>query len=280
MSKDPSNKPLRDIEVDCLLEAIHQRYGYDFRHYARASLKRRIDNCLIVSGLKHVSELIPKVLHDQAFFNEYLNFMSVTVTEMFRTPEMFKQLRKQVIPKLRTYSRINVWHAGCATGEEVYSMAILLHEEGLLERTQIYATDYNNQSLEKARAGIYPAEKMQQYTQNYLRAGGKGSFSDYYWANYNSAKMDKLLSQRITFAHHNLMCDQVFAEMHLVLCRNVLIYFDQTLQDRVLGVLGESLIRRGFLVLGDKESLKFSAQENAFDAFDEKLRIYRKRSPV
>jgi len=270
-------KDLKDIEIDCLLEAIYQCYGYDFKNYARASLTRRIEGCMAEAQVEHISALIPKILHDRNFFNKYLNYMSVTVTEMFRDPDMFKGIREQVIPKLKTYPRINIWHAGCATGEEVYSMAILLEEEGLLAKTQIYATDYNNKSLEIAKAGIYSAKNMQQYTKNYIRSGGKASFSDYYWANYDSVKMSSKLQENITFAHHNLICDQVFAEMNLVLCRNVLIYFDKTLQSRVLGVLADSIVSRGFLVLGDQETLRFSSVEKEFEVYSEEVKIFRKR---
>jgi len=270
------NKSLLDIEVDCLLVAITERYGYDFRNYARASLKRRVQNFLVLSDCNHVSELIPKVLHDKAYFSEFLSNMSVTVTEMFRDPIIFKSIRKDIIPKLKTYSRINIWHAGCATGEEVYSMAILLEEEGLLDRARIYATDFNAKSLATAKEGIYPAESIQLYTKNYLKAGGKTSFSDYYQANYESAKMKDFLRNKITFASHNLISDQVFAEMNLILCRNVLIYFDKELQDRVLELFSDSLVPRGFLVLGDKEAIKFSVVKDNFEAVNERQKTYRK----
>jgi len=274
------NKSLLDIEVDCLLAAITERYGYDFRNYARASLKRRIQNFLVVSGCKYVSELIPKVLHDKAYFSEFLSNMSVTVTEMFRDPFIFKSIREDILPKLKTYSRINIWHAGCATGEEVYSMAILLEEEGLLDRARIYATDFNAKSLATAKEGIYPAENIQLYTKNYLKAGGKSSFSDYYQANYESAKMKDFLRNKITFASHNLISDQVFAEMNLILCRNVLIYFDKVLQNRVLELFSDSLVPRGFLVLGDKEAIKFSVVKDCFEAVNERQKIYRKMPHV
>ncbi len=274
------SRSLIDIEIDCLLSAITERYGYDFRNYARASLKRRIQNCVVISDCKQISDLIPKVLHDKKYFSEFLNNMSVTVTEMFRDPLIFKSIRENIVPKLKTYSRINIWHAGCATGEEVYSMAILLQEEGLLDRTQIYATDFNAKSLATAKAGIYPAENIQLYTKNYIKAGGKQSFSDYYWANYESAKMNDSLRDKITFVNHNLMGDEVFAEMHLVLCRNVLIYFDKVLQDRALNLFSDSLTTRGFLVLGDKETIKFSSINDDFDAVDLQLRMYRKKHNV
>lgn len=270
-------KQLEAFEIDCLLGAILLRYGYDFRNYAQASLKRRIHNRLALSNMEHVSEMIPRILYDENYFSEFLCDMSITVTEMFRNPEVFKFIREQVVDKLRTYSRINIWNVGCATGEEAYSMAIILAEEGLLNNTQIYATDYDNQSLAVAKTGIYPANVMQQYTQNYLKAGGRHSFSDYYQARYESAKMKKSLREKITFANHNLMQDGSFAEMHLILCRNVLIYFNQTLQNSVLSLLRDSLVHHGYLVLGDKETLDFSSVANDFEAVDKKRRIYRKK---
>lgn len=268
---------LQNIELNCLLEAIDQHYGYDFKTYAQASLMRRVKNFMTLKGYRNVSELIPNILHDRNFFGAFLNGMSVPVTEMFRNPEMFRSLRKNVLPALKKYSRINIWHAGCATGEEAYSMAILLHEEGILERSQIYATDFNLQSLEIAKAGIYRANEMQKNTGNYLKSGGKSSFSDYYQSNYNSAKMQSALRKSITFANHNLMSDGVFAEMHLVMCRNVLIYFDKTLQDRVLKLFRDSLAQNAFLVLGDKETLRFSSVVDDFDAVDDAQRIFTRR---
>lgn len=271
------DKQLEAFEIDCLLDAILLRYGYDFRNYARASLKRRIYNRLALSNLEHVSEMIPKILYDENYFSAFLGDMSISVTEMFRNPKVFRFIREQIVAKLHTYSRINIWLVGCATGEEAYSMAIMLEEEGLLNNAHIYATDYDNQALEIAKVGIYPVNVMQQYTENYLKAGGRKSFSDYYHARYESVKMKNCLREKITFAHHNLMCDTSFAEMHLILCRNVLIYFNQTLQDRVLSLLRDSLIHRGYLVLGDKETLSFSSVENDFETVDSKSRIYRKK---
>lgn len=272
--------PSQVFEVDQLLEAIFFRYGYDFRNYARASLERRIRHRLELSGLTYVSELIPKVLHEPEFFDLFLKDMSITVTEMFRDPTVFKRLREDVFPYLRTFPRVNVWHAGCATGEEVYSMAILLKEEGLLEKTRIYATDYNNHSLEVAKKGIYPTEKMKQFSDNYHASGAKGSFADYVKVKYGAAKVDEALKKQITFANHNLMKDQSFAQMHLILCRNVMIYFDKTLQDAVLSLFAESLVHRCFLVLGSKETLEFSQVAGIFEKSFEKERIYRKKNVV
>lgn len=265
-----------EFEVNQLLEAINFRYGYDFRDYSRASLERRILNRVQLSDLGSVSDMVPKILHDADFFDLFLRDMSVTVTEMFREPLVFKKVRQKVFTQLKTYARVNIWHAGCATGEEVYSMDIMLKEEGLLERTRIYATDYNNHSLEIARKGIYPAEKIKLFTQNYQGSGGKASFADYYLAKFNSAKMAESLKEHITFANHNLMKDQSFAEMHLIVCRNVLIYFNPRLQDRVLSLFKESLIPRGFLLLGDKETLEFSQVKSSFEVFASKERIFRR----
>ncbi|MDN3682910.1 protein-glutamate O-methyltransferase CheR [Vibrio tapetis subsp. quintayensis] len=275
-SSTPSEDEVVDLELALLLEAILFRYGYDFRHYAQASLTRRVRNCVQKAGLSRISELIPKVLYDVDCFELFLREMSVTVTEMFRDPEVFEVLRDKIISQLKTYSRINIWHAGCATGEEVYSLAILLKEEGLLSRCQIYATDFNNESLSIAEQGIYHADKMAQYTKNYLSSGGKASFSDYYQAKHGYAIMHEDLKQNITFAHHNLIKDQCFAQMHLIVCRNVLIYFDRSLQDSVLGLFNQSLLYRGYLLLGNKESLEFNAQKDNFTAIAKAQCLFQK----
>jgi chemotaxis protein methyltransferase CheR len=271
-----SKEDLVDFEVSLLLEAVLFCYDYDFRHYSRASLTRRVYNCLEKSNIDSVAEMIPKIIHDIDFFELFLKEMSITVTEMFRDPLVFKTLRSQVVTRLKTYSRINIWHAGCATGEEVYSLAIMLQEEGLLSRCQIYATDFNNHSLAIAEQGIYTAEKIAGYTRNYISAGGKASFADYYQAKHGNAKMKNELKQHITFAHHNLIKDQCFAQMHLIICRNVLIYFDRKLQDQVLSLFKQSLLHRGYLVLGDKESLEFSKQKDNFITIAKNQRIYQK----
>jgi chemotaxis protein methyltransferase CheR len=265
-----------ELEVDLFLQAILKRWGYDFRSYARASLNRRVAHRLSITGLKRVSEMIPLVLHDQSFFESFLNDMSITVTDMFRDPHVFNNIREMVIPKLRTYSRINIWHAGCATGAEAYSMAILLKEEGLLDRCQIYATDYNNKSLSSANKGIFPIDRVKAYTSNYIKAGGKSSFADYYRTGYDSACMVKALRDRIIFANHNLINDGVFAEMNLVMCRNVLIYFDRSLQNRSLQLFTESLAARGFLVLGTQESLSYSNCNQEYEALAPRDKIYRR----
>lgn len=260
-----------------MLDAIYQQYGYDFRHYARASLLRRVNKCLEREQKKYISELISCIIHDVYFFDRFLQDMSITVTSMFRDPTVFKELKDNVIPKLTTYPAINIWHAGCAAGEEVYSVAILLAEAGLLTRTRIYATDYNNHSLDIAAKGSYSLEHLQLYSDNYHLAGENKSLDNYYQKSAQKITFLPELKEKITFAHHNLMKDGVFAEMHLVLCRNVLIYFDQTLQNRVLHVLSDSLTHRGFLVLGDMETIEFSAIAEEFEAHCGKKRIYRKK---
>ena len=275
-SHTASKDDIKDFEIKQLIEAILFRYGYDFSHYAQASLCRRIENCLKKAELSSISELIPKVIHKVEYFELFLREMSVTVTEMFRDPLVFKVLRDKVFTQLKTYSRVNIWHAGCATGEEAYSIAIMLKEEGLLPRCQIYATDFNNHSLDIAEQGIYKAEKIPLFTQNYLLAGGKASFADYYKAKHSHAIMHDDLKQHITFAHHNLIKDKCFAQMHLIICRNVLIYFDRALQDSVLGLFHQSLLHRGYLLLGDKESLEFSNQNDNFTAIALEQRIYQK----
>ncbi len=272
-----NKQEIQDFSIDQLLEAISFRYGYDFRNYSRASLERRILNRIAVSELGSVSDMIPKIMHDPLFFELFLKDLSITVTEMFRDPYVFKKLREQVCGHLKTYPRINIWHAGCSTGEEVYSTAIIMEEEGLLQRVQIYATDFNNHSLAIASDGIYPADKVPQFTKNYQASGGTASFADYYQAKYGSAKMKESLKEKITFANHNLVSDECFAEMHLIVCRNVLIYFNNQLQDRVLNLFVNSLVPRGFILLGNKETVDFTSVTSALDVFSGKERIYRKR---
>lgn len=271
---------LEQIEIQLLLEAVCLRYGYDFSGYAQDTLRRRIAQMLPKDNLRSVSEMIKKVLHEPEYFEKLVYEISITVTEMFRDPSVYMVLRKKVIPILKTYPFINIWHAGCATGQEVYSMAILLKEEGLYDRARIYATDINDAALSAAREGIYPVEQIPMYTQNYQRAGGTGSFADYYHAKYDNAKIDKSLKKNITFANHNLVTDKVFAEMHLILCRNVFIYFKQDLQNHVLKLFKDSLCRGGVLCLGSSESLRFSDVEADFDTFEEDEKIYQKKTSV
>ncbi len=268
---------VEEIEVGLLLEAIFRRYGYDFRNYAKASIKRRIKQFVSKSDCNTVSELIPKLLYDESFFGSLAYDFSITVTEMFRDPTFYKALREKVIPFLKTYPFIKIWHAGCATGEEAYSLAILLKEEGFYDRATIFATDFNDFALRTAEEGIYPIEQIKQYTSNYQKAGGNRSFSEYYHAQYESAIMDNSLKKNITFANHNLVTDSVFGEMHLVLCRNVLIYFDRTLQGRVLKLFSDSLVYDGFLCLGGKESLRFSDVCEKFKEIDKKGKVFQKK---
>ncbi|WP_426447962.1 CheR family methyltransferase [Paenibacillus sp. S-38] len=272
-------KEAEKIEIDLLLEAIYRRYGYDFRGYARSSLIRRLHHIRQKAGAPHMADLIPRVLRDETFLRRFLLDMSVTVTEMFRDPEFFYELRTKVIPVLKTYPFVKIWHAGCATGEEVYSMAILLQEEGFYDRVQIYGTDMNAESLVTAQEGIYPQENIRKFTANYLKSGGRASFSDYYHAKYGMAKMNESLKKNIVFTQHNLVTDEAFGQMHLILCRNVLIYFDRNLQDKVLGLFGRSLGHRGFLCLGSKESLDFADNGDQFEALVPKWRIFRKQLP-
>jgi chemotaxis protein methyltransferase CheR len=267
-----------DIEIRLLVEAIFLRYGQDFRDYAPASLKRRVLQAQQRMGAASISALQESVLHDPDSFNRLLQYLTVPVSEMFRDPAYFLALRRQVVPVLRTYPSLKVWVAGCSTGEEPYSMAILLREEGLLDRTILYATDINHASLAKARQGIFALDAMQTFTRNYQRAGGLRSFSDYYTAAYGGALFDKALRDSITFADHSLATDAVFSETHLVSCRNVLIYFNRQLQDRALGLFHDSLAHRGFLGLGSKETLDFSGYAERFDAVSRPDRIYRKRA--
>jgi chemotaxis protein methyltransferase CheR len=271
---------IEKIEVDLLLDAIYRCHGYDFRNYARASLKRRLNNMVRYAEVNHISELLGKVLRDKVFFDRFLQEMSISVTEMFRDPAYYRALRTKVIKILKTYPFVKIWHAGCSTGEEVYSMAILLHEEKFLGKTQIYATDYNPHSLEIAREGVYLYKDMDQYNQNYIDAGGKLSLEDYYYGKYKSVKIHDFLKENITFAHHNLVTDSSFGEMHLIICRNVLIYFDKKLQARVYNLFSESLVHEGFLCLGTKESLSFSESLPFFESYSSKEKIYRKKSSV
>ena len=265
-----------EIELKLLVEAIFLRYGHDFRDYSPASLKRRVLHAQEQMDQPTLSAMQERILHDPLAFAQLLTFMTVPVSEMFRDPPYFAGLRRHVVPVLRTYPSIKVWVAGCSTGEEAYSLAILLHEEGHLERSILYATDINHASLDRARQGIYPLESMQLFTQNYQKAGGTGSFSDYYTAAYNGALFDKRLRDAITFADHSLSTDSVFAETHLVPFRNVLIYFNRQLPDRALGLFHDSLTHRGFLGLGSKESLDFSAYARRFDNVAKPERIFRK----
>jgi chemotaxis protein methyltransferase CheR len=265
-----------EIEVQLLLEAIFLKYSYDFRDYSGASVRRRVLHALGQFGLPTISALQEKVLYDPAMFMQLLQCLTIPVSEMFRDPAYFRALRQHVVPLLRTYPSLKIWIAGCSTGEEVFSIAILLREEGLLERTIIYATDINPQSMDKARKGVFSLDSMRVYTANYQKAGGTRSFADYYTAGYGAALFDKSLLDSVTFADHSLATDSVFSETQFISCRNVLIYFTRKLQDRTFGLFHESLSHRGFLGLGSKETLDFSAYAAKFRPLTKADRIYRK----
>jgi chemotaxis protein methyltransferase CheR len=267
-----------DIELPLLLEAVYRKYHYDFRGYAAASLKRRLTQAMERFGCQRLSQLQDRLLHEAALFPALLDFLTVQVSEMFRDPAYFRALREKVVPLLRTYPSLKIWVAGCSTGEEVYSMAILLQEEGLLERSLIYATDINAGALERAQSGIYDAARIGGFTENHRKSGARSSLSDYYTAAYGKAVFDKSLKTNVVFADHSLSTDSTFSEVQLVSCRNVLIYFDRQLQDRVLGLFRDSLCRKGFLGLGAKESLRFSRHSYAFSDFAVGDKIFQKEA--
>ena len=269
-----------NIEISLLLEAIYLKYGYDFRNYARSSVRRRIARRLDISGLEHISEIQHRVLRDKAFFESLLCDLSINTTEMFRDASFFRTLRQQVLPLYADRPSIRIWHAGCASGEEVYSMAILLHEAGLTDRARIYATDFNEPILAKARQGVFPIERIREYTVNYQQAGGQRSFADYYTAEYGSAIVRPFLRNNIVFADHNLATDSVFAEVDLVICRNVMIYFGNQLQNRAIGLFHDSLCDDGVLCLGSKESPNFSNYADRFESLESNQKIYRKIAPI
>jgi chemotaxis protein methyltransferase CheR len=270
-------KHISTEELEEILTVIQVNYGYDFSNYSRASITRRIIRCMDMAKIKTPFDLKYSLTNDKKFFSWFLEAVTVNVTEMFRDPEFYKELRASVIAKLATYPFIKIWHAGCATGEEVYSMAIMLQEEGLLERSRIYATDINPANLEKARKGIYPMQYMKGYTQNYILSGGKADFSDYYTARYGNAIIRKELKNNILFSPHNLVTDQVFNEFQLICCRNVLIYFNKTLQDRVVNLFYDSLSPLGYMALGVKESLLFSSARPKFQTISSTQKIYRRK---
>ncbi len=266
-----------DIELRLLLEAIYARYQHDFRHYATASLKRRLGQALPRLGVRTLSGLQERVVREPELFHSLLSVLTVQVSEMFRDPGFFRALRHQVLPVLQTYPSLKIWVPGCSTGEEVYSLAIVLREEGLLDRTLVYATDINPAALEAAEKGIYPQDRIAQFSKAYHAAGGKGSLSEYYTLAYDSARFDRSLVRDVVFSDHSLATDHVFAEVQLVSCRNVLIYFDRQLQDRAVGLFTDSLVRKGFLALGAKETLRFTTHADAFTELVRDQRIYQKR---
>jgi len=265
-----------DRELALLLEAIYFKYQHDFRHYAIASLRRRVTLAMSRFGCESISQLQHRVLHEPEVFAQMLQYLTVQVSEMFRDPEYFKALRAEVIPVLKTYPSVKIWIAGCSTGEEVWSFAIMLKEEGLLERTLIYASDINPDALKAAEAGVYTLDRVALFSENYLAAGGTGSLSDYYHAAYDGVVFDRALRKQVLFADHSLATDTVFSEVHLVSCRNVLIYFDRPLQDRAVGLFRDSLVRRGYLGLGARESLRLTSHESAFVEVARPQRVYQK----
>ncbi|WP_165188980.1 CheR family methyltransferase [Caulobacter soli] len=271
------SEKIEDLEIQLLLEALFQRYHYDFRHYARASIKRRLIQARDQLGFASISALQDRVLHDPAMLPRLLDYLTVQVSEMFRDPTYFRALREKVLPHLRTYPSLKVWIAGSSAGEELYSLAILFREEGLYDRTLFYATDINPEALRAAEAGAYPIDRIRKFTENHQKSGGRSSLSDYYTAAYGRAVFDKTLRDRVVFSDHSLVTDAVFAEMHLISCRNVMIYFDRALQDRAIGLFRDSLARKGFLGLGSKESLRFSAHATGFSDFVPEEKIYQRR---
>jgi len=267
---------VEEIELPLLLEAIFLKFRYDFRSYSMASLKRRLARAMVELGCTTLSALQERVLHDPQVFPQLLQFLTVQVSDMFRDPPFFRALRERVVPYLRTYPSLKLWIAGCSSGEEVYSMAILLREEGLLERAMIYATDINAEALRRAEAGVYPLDRIPAFTENHRLSGGHGSLSSYYTAAYGSAVFDRSLTKRVVFSDHSLATDHVFAEVQLISCRNVLIYFDRELQDRALGLFKDALCRRGFLGLGSKESLHTTRHATHFKEFAAAERWYQR----
>lgn len=272
-----STAKTEDIEIRLLLEAIFQKYHYDFRGYAMASVKRRLNQAREHFNCRSYSMLQDQVLHEPAMLPSLLGYLTVQVSEMFRDPLYFRAIREKVVPHLRTYPSLKVWIAGCSTGEELYSFAILFREEGLLERTMFYATDINPDALKRAENGVYDIDRIRLFSENHRLSGGKTSLSDYYTAAYGAVSFDKSLRKNAVFSDHSLATDAVFAETHMVSCRNVLIYFNKELQDRAVGLFAQSLTRKGFLGLGAKETLRFSAQGDNFTEFSRDERLYQKR---
>jgi chemotaxis protein methyltransferase CheR len=273
---DLPKSSLEDIEIQLLLEGLYQYYGYDFRNYALSSLKRRIQSFMRLEGLTNISALQERLLHNRSCLDRFLLSLTVNVTSMFRDPSFYFAFRQQVIPLLRTYPFIRIWHAGCSTGEEVYSMAILLQEEKLYHRCRIYATDTNERVLQNAKNGIFCLRLMQQYTQLYLKAGGQKSFSEYYTAAYDNAIFRASLRENVIFAQHNLATDSSFNEFNVILCRNVLIYFNQILQKRVHTLFYNSLCTFGILGLGKQESIRFTPYESYYEEIAQGEKLYRR----
>ncbi|WLV24006.1 protein-glutamate O-methyltransferase CheR [Aciduricibacillus chroicocephali] len=278
--EEMESNPQVEMEIDLLLEGIFQLSGYDFRGYAKSSITRRVLNRMKIDNIPTVTRVLDKAFHEKGFLQQLLNDFSINVTEMFRDPEFFRALREQVLPELAKLPEIRIWHAGCSSGEEVFSMAILLKEAGLYERSVMFATDFNDNILKRARQGMFPLAKMQAYTKNYISAGGMRAFSEYYTADRNAAYIDPALMENMIFWQHNLVTDYTFNEFDLVICRNVLIYFSSELQAKVQKLFYNSLSDGGFLGLGDKETLRFTTISNAYEDFNEQNRIYRKKTQL
>ncbi len=266
---------VKDEEVEFLIKDVHELYGYDFSQYSRASFKRRINRICLIDKFTSYAELRYTIVNDPEYFKRFVEEITVNVTEMFRDPSFFKALRENILPQLGTYPLIRIWVAGCSTGEEAYSIAILLKEANLYHKSLIYGTDINPSVLEKARAGVFPIQQMKLYTENYILSGGKKDFSDYYTANYDSVKFDKSLQEKLILSTHNLVSDSSFNSFQLIICRNVLIYFDKGLQERVFRLFDESLENLGFLALGSKETLRFSKLDQNFHQVDDQ-KIWKK----
>jgi chemotaxis protein methyltransferase CheR len=267
---------IAEIELDLLLECIHRVRGYDYRGYSHSSLRRRLAQRMMAEGLQTLSALMERALHDSTCMDRVLRELSVNVTSMFRNPAFYRAFRSRVVPRLRTYPYVRLWVAGCATGEDAYSLAIVLREAGLYERSRIYATDINHVALEQAESGIVPIDRMREYTENYMKSGGSQTFVEYYVANATTAHMRRSVLHNIVFAHHNLATDGSFNEFNAVMCRNVMIYFDQPLRNRVHGLLRDSLGPFGVLALGERESLRFTPVEHSYEEIDHPARLYRK----
>ena len=270
---------VEDIEIRLLLEALFVRYHYDFRNYAISSLRRRLRQAREQLGFPTISAIQEKVLHDETMLPRLIGYLTVQVSEMFRDPSYFRAVRDKVVPHLKTYPSLKIWIAGCSSGEELYSFVILFREEDLEERTIFYATDINQDALRIAEAGVYDLDRMQLFTENHRKAGGKSSLSDYYATGYGRATFDRSLKERVVFSDHSLVTDAVFGEMNLISCRNVMIYFDRPLQDRAVGLFKDSLARKGFLGIGSKESLRFSAHAHSFSELVKDDKIYQKIGP-
>jgi chemotaxis protein methyltransferase CheR len=276
LARPEQTQSVEEIELSLLLEGIYREYGFDFRNYALASLRRRVGNFMRNENVETISLLQDRILHDRTWLDRFLYALSVNVSAMFRDPHFYRAFRKDVIPLLKTYPFLRIWLAGVSMGEEVYSLAILLQEEGIYERCRIYATDINDAVLKKAKDGIYPIELMQTYTTNYIKAGGTQSFSDYYTAAYDRVILKASLRDNVVFAQHNLASDASFNEFHVILCRNVMIYFNLKLQAHVYHLLHDSLVMFGVLGLGAKETVKFSPHEHAYEEIEGPARLYRR----